>query len=57
MQIDKKLRNYPNTRSYASYPSHLEATSNKMSSEHCKERFWISFFNIAPRSEAAGAGS
>jgi hypothetical protein len=57
MLIHPKSRITTNTRSYASYPSHLEATSSKMSSEHSKERLRISCFNIASRSEAAGAGS
>ena len=57
MLIHSKSRITTNTRSYASYPSHLEATSIKLSSEHCKERLRISCFNIASRSEAAGAGS
>lgn len=46
-----------NTKSYASYPSHLEATSTKTSSAHCKERLLISCLSNASRSFAAGAGS
>lgn len=53
----EKKKKQTNTKSYASYPSHLEAMSERMSSEHCRERLETSCFNIAPRSDTAGAGS
>jgi len=51
------LEKETNTKSYASYPSHFEAISESISSEHCSARFCNSCFNMAPRSKTAGAGS